>query len=375
MNTAAHTLHNSYLLVETDKLRENVRTILKSLPAGTKLIPVIKDDAYGIGALGVARALEGFPELDCFAVAHVSEGLYLRREGLHEDILVMGNALPFQLPAAVDAALTLTVGRLGMAREIAEVCAAQGKCADIHIKIDTGLHRIGVEPGEELAALIEEIRAAGKRLCVKGVFSHFSHACDAAVCAQQYARYNEAVRQLEQGGIPVPLRHISGSESTERFPQYALDAVRVGRRLYMDHPTAPRGDIQEVVSWRSYVTTVKPRHAGDTLGYDGAYRLERDMLVATLGVGYGDGLNEEMARRHVEVLIHGRRCPLLACCMDQCFADVTGLSAAPGDEVTLFGSDGKGGFLSSQAAALQIGANEGCGMTAALSSRVARIYE
>lgn len=374
MNATAHILNNSYLLIDTDALRENVRGMLRALPAGTKLIPVLKDDAYGLGAVSVARALSVLPEIDTFAVAHVSEGVALRREGLGQSILVMGNALPFQLAPAVEHGLTLTVGRVGMAAELAEVCCALGHRAEVHIKIETGLHRIGVEPGDELAALLEELKAAGEWIHVAGAFSHFSQADSAEICAAQYQRYLRGVEQMERAGIPVPLRHISGSESMELFPQYALDAVRIGRRLYMDHPTQPLGGIREVVSWRSYVTNVKLRRAGDTLGYGGAYRLERDALVATLGIGYGDGLSEAMARSHVEILVHGKRCPLLACCMDQSFVDVSGLAVQPGDEVTIFGTDGAGNFISSQETALRAGANEGCGLTAAISPRAARLF-
>ena len=114
MNTTYGVLNNSSLIIDTDKLRENVRTILRSLPAGTKLIPVVKDDAYGMGMVGVARTLSAFPEIGCFAVANVSEGVTLRREGIRQDILIMGSTLPFQYAPAVECDLTVTVSRLGM---------------------------------------------------------------------------------------------------------------------------------------------------------------------------------------------------------------------------------------------------------------------
>lgn len=169
--------------------------------------------------------------------------------------------------------------------------------------------------------------------------------------------------------------HISASESSELFPQYALDAVRIGRRLYMDHPKKPLGNIQEVVSWRSYLTNVKQRRAGDSLAYFGKYVLDKDTVVATVGVGYGDGLNEKLVACHAPVLVGGKRCPLLACCMDQCFVDVTGVEDAKvGDEITFFGYDSVGNFLSSQETANLIGDDEGCGLTSALMHRVARVF-
>lgn len=375
MNTEMNVLNNSYLRIDTDRVRANVRTIIQSLPAGVKLIPVLKDDAYGMGMVGMARTLSVFPELDMLAVAHVSEGVTLRREGIRQDILVMGGVLPFQYAAALQNDLTLAVSRTGMLGELAALCAEQGRTLCVQIKIETGLHRIGVAPGREMDELIEELKAAEPYIKVTGAFSHFAQAEDEAVSQKQYDLFLKGVAQLEDAGIQIPMRHISGSESTELHPQYSLDAVRIGRRLYMDHPVKPLGGIREAVSWRSYVTHVELRHAGDTLGYGGKFHLPADTLVATIGVGYGDGLNEALAACHAPVLVHGKRCPLLACCMDQSFVDVTGLDVQVGDEVTLFGCDRERNLLSSQEVANLIGDNEGCGLTSALSSRVARLYE
>ena len=375
MNTEMNVLNNSYLRIDTDRVRANVRTIIQSLPAGVKLIPVLKDDAYGMEMVGMARTLSVFPELDMLAVTHVSEGVTLRREGIRQDILVMGGVLPFQYAAALQNDLTLAVSRTGMLGELAVLCAEQGRTLCVQIKIETGLHRIGVVPGREMDELIEELKAAEPYIKVTGAFSHFAQAEDEAVSQKQYDLFLKGVAQLEDAGIQIPMRHISGSESTELHPQYSLDAVRIGRRLYMDHPVKPLGGIREAVSWRSYVTHVELRHAGDTLGYGGKFHLPADTLVATIGVGYGDGLNEALAACHAPVLVHGKRCPLLACCMDQSFVDVTGLDVQVGDEVTLFGCDREGNILSSQEVANLIGDNEGCGLTSALSSRVARLYE
>ena len=227
MNTTYGVLNNSSLIIDTDKLRENVRTILRSLPAGTKLIPVVKDDAYGMGMVGVARTLSAFPEIGCFAVANVSEGVTLRREGIRQDILIMGSTLPFQYAPAIECDLTVTVSRLGMVPELAEVCKAQSKPLNVQIKLETGMHRIGVEPGEELAALIGELKAAQEWVHVTGAFSHFAWPGNAEVCEAQYKKLLAGAEQLKAAGIPVPMCHISASESSELFPQYALDAVRI----------------------------------------------------------------------------------------------------------------------------------------------------
>lgn len=373
MQNVMNIMNNSYLHIDMNIFRKNMNTLLASLPAGVQLIPVLKDDAYGLGLGRMAAAAAEFDAVRRVAVAHVSEGLALRQQGFEKDILVLGSALPFQLPAAVAARLELAAGSAEFVSALDTAAAQAGRRACVHVKIDTGLHRIGVEPGDELAALAEALRRAG-HIDAVGVFSHFADTDNEAASHAQYACFMQGTAQLEQAGFKGLLRHICSSASYEQYPEYSLDAVRIGRALYMDSPDGVSHGIEEAVTWRSYITAVKQRRAGDSLGYGGAYRLAHDANIATVGVGYGDGLNEALCRVHADVLIGGKRCALLACCMDQCFADVTGIDCVPGDEVTFFGHDGQGNFLPSQEVAALIGSDEGCGLTSALSPRVARIY-
>lgn len=373
MQNAMNIMNNSYLHIDMNIFRKNMNTLLASLPAGVQLIPVLKDDAYGLGLGRMAAAATEFDAVRRVAVAHVSEGLALRQQGFEKDILVLGSALPFQLPAAVAAGLELAAGSAEFVSALDAAAAQAGRRARVHVKIDTGLHRIGAEPGDELAALAEALRRAG-HIDAVGIFSHFADTDNEAASRAQYACFMQGTAQLAQTGFTGLLRHICSSASYEQYPEYALDAVRIGRALYMDSPDGVSHGIEEAVTWRSYITAVKQRRAGDSLGYGGAYRLAHDANIATVGVGYGDGLNEALCRVHADVLIGGKRCALLACCMDQCFADVTGIDCVPGDEVTFFGHDGQGNFLPSQEVAALIGSDEGCGLTSALSPRVARIY-
>ncbi len=375
MNIDVNFMNNSYLLVDTGVIADNARQILSSLSDGTQLIPVLKGDAYGLGIIPVARALCCIDEIKCFAVAHVSEGLELRRAGIGHDILVMGNFLPHQAYAAVEAGLMQTCGRADMVDMVAKHAAALNTKAKIQVKLDTGLHRIGVVPGAELEELIGRIKVAGDLIEVCGAFTHFANLDDLERTAAQYDLFITGVKQLEKAGIKVPMRHVSSSAISELHPEYDLDAVRIGRRLYMDHPTSPLGNIREAASWRSYVTDVKQRRAGDSLGYGGKFHLDADTVVATVGVGYGDGLNQALVAAHAPVLVGGKLCRLLACCMDQCFVDVSGIDCRPDDEVTFFGYDSAGNFLSSQQVALMAGDDEGCGLTSALNARVARVYK
>ena len=373
MNAKMNMQNNSYLLVDLAAVCENARVIMEQLKPGTALIPVLKDDAYGLGLIPVAQALCEFPEIRTLAVAHVSEGLALRGAGIDREVLVMGGALPFQLEAAAAAELTLACGHAGFLTEFAAAAAKQEKQGRVQIKIDTGLHRIGFDLSE-LEALCAEIKACGDLIQVTGSFSHFSDVADSVLNEKEYALFLRAVEMLESAGVAIPMRHMACSASSERWPQYNLDAVRCGRRLYMDRPDLPTGEIREAVSWRAYITQVKQRARGEKLGYGGAVTLDRDSLVATVGVGYGDGLNQALFPIRAPVLVGGKRCTLLACCMDQCMIDVTGLDVRVGDEVTFFGYDTAGNFLSSQAVSALINRDEGCGLTSALSPRVARVY-
>ena len=152
-----------------------------------------------------------------------------------------------------------------------------------------------------------------------------------------------------------------------------FDAVRAGRRLVLDNPDRPTGTIREAVSFRAWLTDVRERRAGDTLGYDRRTILEKDTRVGVLSIGYGDGYDPALFAAHAPVLIRGRRARLLACCMDQSFVDLEDLDAEAGDEVTLFGYDGEGKLLPAQEVAGLIGC-EGCDLTARLTDRVARTY-
>ena len=322
-----------------------------------------------------APALAALPGIRTFALAHVSEGLALRALGIEKDALILGNPLPHAVPDAVNAHLTLTAGRLGLLPALAAAAEAAQTEVKIQIKIDTGLHRVGVTPGDELEALLKELSAAGERIKLAGVYSHFADTAKPELCRAQAELLLRSAEQVERAGFAVPMRHICDSAGSEYYPEFHFDAVRLGRRLIMDHPTQPRGNVRECASWRSCIMAVHRRHAGEKLGYGGVYTLDHDADVAIVGVGYGDGLYLPLVEMHGDILVCGERRPMLACCMDQCMVDVTGMEVQIGEEVTLFGFDREGNALLSQDVANFCGANEGCALTSALSPRVERIIE
>ena len=345
------------LTVDLSAIRENARHILSEHPAAG-LIPVLKADAYGLGMVPVAKALAPLPGVLCFAVAQAQEGVALRRAGIERDILILGETLPWQIEAVLQSRLTPTV--------------ALGMTADIQIKVDTGLHRLGVEEAT-FATLCERLAANADAVRPAGAYSHFADPGDAARCEAQYRLFLSLCDRLRQAGFAVPLRHICDSAASEAYPAYALDAVRIGRRLAWDAPDQPTGRIREAATLSALVTDVRLRKAGDRLGYGDGPVLQKDAVIASLGIGYGDGLDPRFAGS-LSVLLHGRRCPVLYLFMDRALVDVTGAAALVGDRAVLFGQDETGASLSAQAQASAISALEGCGLTTALLPRVERIY-
>ena len=360
---------NSYLLIDSTALTANVKAIREEL-GGAKLVPVLKCDAYGLGAVEMARLL-GEQGIDTFAVSHVSEGLQLRDAGIEATIWVMSIPLDFQLRDAAEAGLVLTLGSFRQFEIMKETAEAVGRPVSVQLKLDTGLHRIGFLQ-EEIPALAQAMEEYSRYLHCTGCFSHFRDSIEADM-DEQLELFLTMTGDLKRRGVETGLLHMSSSASLEKCAKYNLDAVRIGRRLYMDHPFMPTGRIREAASLRAYLADIRQRKAGETLGYDQGYLLTEDKTVGVLSVGYGDGLSPDLYRLGEPVLVNGVRARLLACCMDQSFVDLSGIACQPGDEVTFFGYDAAGNFLSAQQIANDIGANEGCALTSALHSRVARV--
>ena len=360
------TLYSSALYVNMNIFAENIQILTRRHSA---FIPVLKSDAYGLGLLPIARALEPVAAAKMLAVAQILEGAHLREAGIRKDILVMGGTLPRQWSTAADLGLTLTVTRPGMVTEL----NALGKPVNVHLKIETGLNRNGIHPGDELAGVIEELKDSCY-VNLTGTYSHFAaaEAPDIPRCEAQKQAFDLALAQLAEAGMEPGLRHMSNSAAAEWMDSAEYDAVRIGRGLYMDAQDHPLGGVREVASWRAAIVGLREYPAGTRLGYGQGIFLERDTRVAMVNVGYGDGLNHRIANGG-PALVAGQTARFLGCCMDQSFLDVGDIPCGIGSEVTLFGYDGQGAYLSSQEVA-RLCDDEGCGLTAALGSRVARIY-
>lgn len=376
MNTS---LYNSCLEVDLGVIRANYRAILSTLPEGCELIPVVKCNAYGIGAIPVARALDEVGGVGSFALAQIREAVELRKAGFTQRLIVLGGFPPEQLEAAIENDITLTVFNPGTAALIDGEAKRQGKTAEVQIKIETGLNRIGARPGEELAALAEKLRGL-ENLRVGGAFTHFldGEVKDSELAREQLRLYKKAVAQLEEAGISIPMRHICNSGASDWFTDAYMDAVRIGRRLYMDSrdyplpPDAP-GAVAEAASWRTSIINLRTVQPGETVGYDRVFTARRPTTVATVCIGYGDGLYERFVQAGSPVLVNGETARYIGICMDQSFIDVTDIDCAIGDEVTVFGKASNGAVLSAQALAATVG-HEGVYFTSLLSPRVERRY-
>ena len=362
---------NAYLQIDLQTLKNNVEQIRKEIGLKIKLVPVLKANAYGLGAVKIGRFLSDLGGIDAFAVSHVNEGVELRRAGLEQEILVMSLPLDFQVEEAIAADLILTLGSFRQFPVLREAAVKTGKRISVSLKADTGLHRIGFLP-EEMDRLVAELKKAESYLKIRDTFSHFSDHSEEQM-ALQCRRFRDFYGKLRDSGIDPGLCHMASSASLETGRDVLFDAVRVGRRLVLDNPETPTGAIREAVSFRAFLTDIRARRAGDTLGYDRKVILDRDTRVGILSIGYGDGLDPALANAGAPLLVRGEQARLLGCCMDQSFMDLGDIPCEPGDEVTLFGYDRGGAFLSSQEVAALIGC-EGCDLTARLTERVERLY-
>jgi alanine racemase len=302
---------------------------------------VLKANAYGHGLEAVARCLA--PRADAFAVALVEEGIALRRQGIENPILVMGGTWTRQIPLFLEHRLTLTVPSLARLLDVEEAAAVHGEKAKVHLKIDTGMERIGVHHYNADGLL--EAAARSPHVEVEGIYTHFANADapDLAHARLQLERFHEVVRFYERRSLPVPVRHVANSAALLRMPEARLDLVRPGILLYGVYPFtgAPRTiEVKPALSWRSRVVYFKVVEAGSPVSYGSTWRSDHRVRLVTVPVGYGDGYFRSMSGRAEVVLGGERRAVVGRICMDQVMVNIEWGSAWNGDEVVLIGEQG-----------------------------------
>ncbi len=340
MENLSH-LYRVWASINLDALLYNYDT-MQRLAANRYVMPVVKADAYGHGALRIAKTLQTTRMVQQFAVVTPEEALLLRQGGITGLILLMGLAPPAFIPALQKANISLCVPNLQLAKQYAK--AAEAEPLYIHIKLDTGMSRLGLRE-QDAVAEIEAISAL-KPLELQGIFTQFSSSDlphEDSFTRAQHLCFCRIVKKLQDKGISIPLRHCSNSAATMGLTEINEDFVRNGLSLYgykSREETLPY-KLQPILSWHTSIVQCKTVEEGTSVGYDRAFRAKRDMRIATLPVGYADGYLRGYSKNGLSVLIRGQKAPLVGnICMDMCMVDISHIqSATEGDLVTLLGQD------------------------------------
>jgi alanine racemase len=334
-------LRPTYAVVSLGRLRANLAAVqARASPA--RVMAVLKANAYGHGLEAVARCLA--PQADAFGVGLVEEGIALRRLGIENPVLVMGGIWTRQIPLFLEHRLAFTVPSIARLRDIEEAAAARGARAKVHLKIDTGMERIGVHHYSAEGLLAAAARST--HVEVEGIYTHFANADaeDLAPSRLQLERFLEVLRFYERRSLPLPVRHVANSAALLRMPEARLDLVRPGILLYgvYPFPGAPRVvEVKPALSWRSRVVYFKVVEAGSPVSYGSTWRSDHRVRLVTVPVGYGDGYFRSMSGR-AEVVLRGERRPVVGrICMDQVMVNIEWGEAWNGDEVVLVGEQGE----------------------------------
>jgi len=328
--------------VDLKILTENFRAV-KSHVNNSKVMPILKANAYGHGLVRVAQLYESL-KADYLGVAVVEEGILLREMGIKTPILVLGGVWGNQIPLFLKNDLTITASSIDKLKQIDETAKQMKIKAKVHLKIDTGMERIGVHYYN--AEKFLESAYAFKNIVVEGIYSHFanSEADDLAYTKLQFERFNEVLEFYNRRSIKPPLRHISNSGAILQMPEANLDMVRPGIMLFGVYPSKQIKkslEVKPALTWKSLIVYFKVVKAGNPVGYGSTWKSDHNIRAVTVPVGYGDGYLRSMSHK-VKILLNGKLYPVVGTIsMDQIVVNIENDSAYNGDEVMLLGSDGK----------------------------------
>lgn len=335
-----HLMTENRALIHLSNLTENIRTVREIIGEGVKICMAVKADAYGHGSVGVVRAASA-AGVNCFGVANAEEGVLLRRAGIDDEIIVYGLTIPDEYELLLEHRLLPFVADAAGIDALEEGARLKGTSLPVHLKIDTGMGRIGCTPDDapELAARI----AAGSHLSLGGTCTHFacSDGADPSFTERQIDIFDSAVEAIRHRGIDPGIRHAANSGAVIGHPRARYDMVRPGIMLYGYYPSKeqPRDvKLLPVMELTTRIIYLKRVPAGTPLSYGSVYRTPRETLVATVPVGYADGLNRSLSNR-LQVTCRGRPHPQAGrICMDLSMIDLGPDSDAElYDEVTIFG--------------------------------------
>ena len=332
--------------IDLDAILYNMEQMKKRIGGDARLIAVVKTDGYGHGAVPIAHMAEELDYIWGFAVATIEEAVQLRKAGIEKPVLVLGFVFPDGYEDAVRYDIRLAVFKLTMAKQLSEEALRQGKTAYLHIKVDTGMGRIGFPDDETSADIVKEISLL-PGVQIEGLFTHFARADerDKEAARRQLDRYLRFSRMLEERKIEIPLHHCSNTAGIFDLKEANLDAVRAGISIYGLYPSDEVNkfavSITPVMSLKSHVAFIKEVEPGTPISYGGTFVADKKMRIATIPAGYGDGYPRSLSNKGW-VLIRGKRAPITGrVCMDQFMVDVTDIpDVREGDMVTLIGSEG-----------------------------------
>lgn len=326
-------------IVDLSAIENNMSLICASVPPGTAVMAVVKADGYGHGAVETANAaLKGGAGM--LAVASVGEGVQLRKAGIQSPILVLGAVTEADVTQGIEYDLIQTVCSAGMVYLCERAASKLGKQTEVHLKIDTGMGRIGVRNAGERDLVLDALKNSGHVL-LRGAYTHFADA-DGDEDGIRYTQSQFRAFMDISSGLPAGiLRHCANSAAIHRFPVMALDMVRAGISLYGYPPVETDLSLKPCMSWKAKISYVKELPPGCSVSYGREYTSDSHIRVATVTCGYADGYHRAGGKDGY-VLIRGKRAKILGrICMDQMMADITGIpEASVGDEVVLIGQSG-----------------------------------
>lgn len=364
---------NTKLLINLDAIRHNIDAVRQR--SGVKVMAIIKADAYGHGAIPIAKLLE--KDCEFFGVSSILEAMELRNAGIQNPILILGVTQISAFPTAVRNSIRPAIFRWEDAVELSKCAREAGVIAPFHFALDTGMSRIGFQVSEESADICAKI-AALPNLKAEGLFSHFATAdcADLSRAEKQAERFAQFDSMLKARGVEIPIRHLNNSAGVMNFPS-TYEMVRSGIVTYGLYPSdevePERLPLVPALEWVTRITHIKTLEPGREIGYGGTYTTTKPTVVATIPIGYADGYRRNLSGKFY-VLIHGQKAPILGrICMDQMMVDVTHIpEAALNDSVILIGKSGDAQITVEEIAAPADSFNYEfvCG----ISRRVPRVY-
>lgn len=361
--------------INLDNIVYNLEQVRKRVSAETLIMAVVKADAYGHGVIPVARRVVE-AGADRLAVALPEEGVELREAGFKLPVQVLGEILPPQYPLILDYDLIPTIGKIETARGLNQLAVRKGVLQKVHLKVDTGMGRIGTLPDSAVEFVLKIAQLSNLEL--EGLMTHFATADEEnkEYTYYQWERFNYVIRKLEAEGVNIPIKHAANSATIIDLPQFELDMVRPGIMLYglrPSHEVDNSLSLKPALSWKARIIYLKEVPAGTAISYGSTYITPRRSKIATIPLGYADGYSRLLSNKG-QVLIHGRRAPVRGrVCMDQFMVDVTEIpDVSVGDEVVLIGKQGKEEITATEIADLTGTINYE--ITCSISKRVPRIY-